>query len=299
MFVVTGATGNTGSAVANHLLAEGKKVRGIGRSAERLQRLAQKGAEPFVADVTDSQALTRAFQGAEAVYVMIPPDYSAADVRAHYLAVTESIAAALERSGVKHAVALSSVGADKAQGTGPVVGLHQMEERLNRIAGLHVLHLRAGSFMENTLAQVGVVHKTGTIIDGLLPNLSFPMIATRDIGDAAAQAMLKLEFTSHQTHELLGPNDITMTEVAAILGKAIGNSGLKYVQAPDDQLRAAMLQMGMSEDLAAHLLELEHAMNSGHLKALEPRSAHNSTPTSFVTFAHQEFLPQYKGKSAA
>ena len=80
MFVVTGATGNTGSAVANHLLAEGKKVRGIGRSAERLQRLAQKGAEPFVADVTDSQALTRAFQGAEAVYVMIPPDYSAADV---------------------------------------------------------------------------------------------------------------------------------------------------------------------------------------------------------------------------
>ena len=91
-----------------------------------------------------------------------------------------------------------------------------------------------------------------------------------------------------------------MTEVAAILGKAIGNSGLKYVQAPDDQLRAAMLQMGMSEDLAAHLLEMKHVDElRTHKGAWEPRSAHNSTPTSFVTFAHQEFLPQYKGKSAA
>jgi uncharacterized protein YbjT (DUF2867 family) len=299
MFVVTGATGNTGSIVANHLLAEGKKVRGIGRSAERLQQLAQKGGEPFVADLTDSQALTKAFQGADAVYVMIPPDYSATDLRARQQAVTESIAAALERSGVKHAVALSSVGADKAEGTGPVLGLHQMEQRLNRIAGLNVLHLRAAYFMENTLAQVGIIHKTGTAMGALLPNLSFPMIATRDIGDAAAQAMLKLEFSSHQTHELLGPNDITMTDVAAIIGKAIGKSGLKYVQAPDDQVRAAMLQMGMSEDLAAQLMEMTGAMNSGHMKALEPRTAHNSTPTSFATFVYQEFLPQYKGKAVA
>jgi len=299
MFVVMGATGNTGNMVASHLLAAGKKVRAIGRSAEHLQRFAQKGGEPFVANVTDSEALTKAFQGAEAVYVMIPPDYSAPDVRAHYHAVTESIASALERSGVKHAVSLSSVGADKSHGTGPVVGLHQMEERLNRIAGLHVLHLRATSFMENTLAQAGIIHKTGTVIGGLLPNLSFPMIAARDIGDAAAQAMLKLEFTSHQTHELLGPNDITMTDVAAILGKAIGKADLKYVQAPDDQVRAAMLQMGMSEDMDAQLLELTQAMNSGYMKALEPRSAHNSTPTSFVTFAMQEFAPQYRGKAAA
>jgi uncharacterized protein YbjT (DUF2867 family) len=299
MFVVTGASGHTGRVVADHLLDEGKKVRGIGRSAERLQRLAQKGGEPFVADLTDSQALTKAFQGADAVYVMIPPDFSAPDLRARQQATTEAMAEALERSGVKYAVALSSFGADKSQGTGPVVGLHLLEERLNRIAGLNVLHLRAAYFMENTLAQVGVIHKTGMAIGALLPNLRFPMIATRDIGDAVAQAMLKLEFTGHQTHELLGPNDITMTEVAAIIGKAIGNSSLKYVQAPDDQFRAALLQMGMSEDLAAQMLEMTGAMNSGHMKALEPRSAQNSTPTSFVTFVHQEFVPQYKGKAAA
>ncbi|MGC2210124.1 MAG: NmrA family NAD(P)-binding protein [Candidatus Korobacteraceae bacterium] len=299
MFVVTGASGHTGSVVADNLLAAGKKVRAIGRSAERLQRLVHKGAEPFVASLTDSEALTRAFRGVRAVYVMIPPNYSASDVRADQQAVTEAIASALERAAVTHAVTLSSVGADKAEGTGPVVGLHRLEQRLNRIAGLNVLHLRAGYFMENTLGQVGIIHQTGTAIGPLEPNLRFPMIATRDIGDAAADALLKLEFNSHETRELLGPNDITMTEVAAILAKAIGKPDLKYVHAPDDKVRDAMLQMGMSEDLVAQLLEMSHAMNAGHMKPLEPRSARNSTSTSFATFARQEFVPQYKGKAAA
>lgn len=299
MYVVTGTTGNTGSIVASQLLAAGKKVRGIGRSAERLQRLAKKGGEPFLANLTDTEALTKAFQGADAVYVMIPIDFSAPDMRAHQQAVTESIATALERSGVKHAVALSSIGADKADKTGPVVGLHRMEERLNRIAGLNVLHLRAAYFMENTLMQVGMIHKTGMASGSLLPNLRLPMIATRDIGDAAAKALLNLDFKSHQTRELLGSNDITMHEVAGIIGKAIGKSGLKYVQLPDDQIRSAMLQMGMSGDFITQILEVSDALNSGHMKALEPRSARNTTPTSFVTFVHQEFLPQYKGKAAA
>jgi uncharacterized protein YbjT (DUF2867 family) len=299
MFVVTGASGHTGSVVAGNLLAVGKKVRAIGRSAERLQRLAHKGAEPFVASLTDSEALTRAFRGVRAVYVMIPPNYSAEDVGADQHAVTEAIASALERAGVTHAVTLSSVGADKAEGTGPVVGLHRLEQRLNRIAELNVLHLRAAYFMENTLAQAGLIHQTGTAMGALQPNLRLPMIATRDIGDAAADALIKLDFNPHETRELLGPSDITMTEMAAILGKAIGKSGLKYVQAPDDQVRNAMLQMGMSEDLAAQLLEMTHALNSGYMKALEPRSSRNSTPTSFAAFATQEFVPQYKGKAAA
>jgi uncharacterized protein YbjT (DUF2867 family) len=299
MYVVTGTTGNTGSVVATHLLEAGKKVRGIGRSAERLQRLAQKGGEPFVADLTDREALAKAFQGAEAVYVMIPPNYSAPEVSAYQHAVTESIAAALEQAGVKHAVALSSIGADKAEKTGPVVGLHRMEERLKRISGLNLLCLRAGYFMENTLMQAGLIHKMGTAVGPLHPQLRVPMIATRDIGAAAAEELLKLDFQSHQIRELLGPNDITMTEATGIIGKAIGKPDLKYAQAPDDQVRRAMLEVGMSEDMVAQLLEMSGSLNSGYMKALEPRTPRNTTPTSFVTFVRQEFLPQYKGKAAA
>ena len=299
MYVVMGVTGNTGSVVANRLLAAGEKVRGISRSTERMQWLARKGGEPFVANVTDREAFTRALEGAKAVYIMIPPDPTAPAFRAHQDAVTEAVASALERAEVKYAVTLSSVGADKTEQTGPVVGLHHMEQRLNRIAGLNILHLRPGYFMENTLPQAGMIRKTGRVVGPLLPELRIPMIATRDIGVAAADALLKLDFTSQQTRELLGQRDLSMNDAASIIGTAIGVPQLGYMQAPEDQIRSAMLQMGMSAELVGLLLEMSAAMNSGHMRPLEARSPHNTTPTSFETFVQQEFLPHYRQTEAA
>lgn len=299
MYVVTGTTGNTGSVVANRLLAAGKKVRGICRSAQRMQWLAEKGGEPFVADLTDTKTLDAAFAGAEGVYVMLPPNLSSSDFRAHQDAMTESIAAALERSRVTHAVTLSSIGADKTEKTGPVVGLHRMEERFNRIAGLTVLHLRAGYFMENTLAQVEPIKKQGMAMGPLAPELKVAMIASRDIGAAAAEALLKRDFQSHQTRELLGPREITMSECASIIGKAIGQRDLKYAQPPEDQIGAAMQQMGMSADCVRLMLEMFGALNSGYMKPLEARSARNTTPTTYETYVQQEFLQQYRSSKIA
>ncbi len=298
MFVVTGTTGNTGSVVANRLLAAGKKVRGIGRSAARMQWLAERGGEPFVAELTDSKALDGAFTGAEGVYVMLPPDLSGSDYRAHQDALTESIAASLERCGVTHAVTLSSVGADKTEKTGPVVGLHRMEKRLNRIAGLTVLHLRAGYFMENTLGQVEPIKKQGMAMGPLSAELKIAMIAARDIGAAAAEALLKLDFQSHETRELLGPGEITMSEATTIIGKAIGQPNLKYVRPPEEQIRAAMQRM-MPADFVSLILELAGAMESGHLRPLEARSARNTTPTTYETFVREEFLPAYRSSKIA
>ena len=161
MYAVTGATGNTGRVVANRLLDQGKKVRVIGRSAERLQSFVARGAEAFVADLSDQAALTKAFTGAEGVYAMIPPSMTSQDFRGEQRRASDAIAGALENAGVKHAVVLSSVGADKEAGTGPVAGLHEFEEMLNGIAGLKVVHLRAGYFMENTLVQAAAIHAMG------------------------------------------------------------------------------------------------------------------------------------------
>lgn len=299
MYVVTGATGNTGSVVANHLLGAGKKVRGISRSGSHLQALARQGGESFVCDLTNREALAEAFTGAEAVYVMIPPDLSQVNFRAYQDEVTDSVASALERAKVTHVVTLSSVGADKAEKTGPVVGLHRMEERLNGIAGLNVLHLRAGYFMENTLVQAGMIRKLGMAVGPLLSELKLPMIASRDIGAAAASALLKLDFNSHQTRELLGQRDITMTEAVTIIGKAVGMRDLKYTQPPEDQIFAGMQQIGMSADLVRLILEMAAALNNGHMKALEPRNSRNTTPTTFENFVQQQFLPCYESTKAA
>jgi uncharacterized protein YbjT (DUF2867 family) len=297
MYVIMGASGNTGNVVARALLAEGKKVRVIGRSADRLEPLTASGAEAFVCDVTDATALTKAFAGARAVYAMIPPSMTSQNYRADQDNVTNAIARAIEQAAVKYVVSLSSVGADKAEETGPVAGLHYLEQTLNRNRELNVLHLRAGYFMGNTLAQIGTIQTLGITAGPLRPDLMIPMIATRDIGTAAAKALLGLDFSQQQTRELLGQRDISMIEVATIIGNAIGKPDLKYVQLPDEQVREALTQVGISLNVASLILEMSAALNSGHMRPLEKRSAENTTPTSYESFVAEEFVPRYRGRS--
>jgi len=299
MYVITGATGNTGSVVAKRLLAQAKKVRAIGRSAERLQPLVNAGAEAFVADLGDSGALSKAFAGAEAVYVMVPPDLNTKDPLTDRARITDSIAAALEKAKVKYVVSLSSIGAEQSEKVGPVFGLHRLEQKLNVIPGLNVLHLRAGYFMENTLAQVGTIQAMGTAAGPLRGDLKLPFIATQDIGEAAAAALKKLDFNDRQTLELHGQRDISMNEVAAIIGAAIGQRDLRYLHLPDEQVQPVLTQLGMSPKGADLLLEMAAALNSGLMRPLERRSPQNTTPTSYETFVAKVFVPAYKGKGKA
>jgi len=299
MYVIVGASGNTGRIVAKNLLEHGQKVRVVGRNAAHLQPLAAAGAEIFIGDVTDAGSLARAFQHAESAYVMIPPNPTSNDFRGFQETVSDAIAAAVKNAGLSNVVSLSSFGADKASGTGPVVGLYNLEQKLNEIEGANVLHLRAGYFMENALPQVGAIRMTGSAVGPVRPDLKLPMIATRDIGRVAADVLLRLDVRGKQTRELQGERDLDYTEAAVIIGKAIGNPGLGYIQAPDDQMRAAMVQMGMSANFVGLILEMADALNRGHMRALEPRSARNTTPTSFETFVGEVFVPAYQQAAAA
>lgn len=295
MYVITGASGNTGNVAARRLLAENQKVRVIGRSAESLQPLVAEGAEAFACDLTDTEKLAEAFAGARAVYAMVPPAMTSQDYRAHQDRITDSLAKALEKAGVEYAVTLSSMGADKGEKTGPVVGQHYMEQRLNQIKGLNILHLRPGYFMENTLSQIGVIKAMGMAAGPLLPELKLQMTATRDIGIAAAESLLKLDFSGQQTRELHGQRDISMTEATAIIGARVGKPDLAYVHLADEQVRPALIEIGMSPSVADLILELSAALNSGHSVALEKRSAQNTTATSYETFVAEEFVPRYQG----
>lgn len=299
MYVITGATGNTGKAIVEKLLARGEKVRAIGRSSERLQPLAVKGAEAFPADLTDANRLAEAFRGAIAAYLMIPPSLDSSDYLAYGQRVSDALTAAVRQSGIRHAVTLSSIGADKPDKTGPVLGLYRLEQKLNRVDGLNVLHLRPGYFMENTLAQVGAIRMLGVVAGPLRADLKVPMIATRDIADAAAEALARLDFSGQQVRELHGQRDLTYTEVASVIGRAIGKSDLGYVQVSDDQFRAALMQMGISANVAGLILEMSASLNSGYMRALEARSAHNTTPTSYESFVTGQWVPAYQQQAAA
>lgn len=299
MYVVLGASGNTGHVVATNLLASGQKVRVVGRNAAHLQPLAAKGAEAFVADVTDAVALAKAFDQADSAYVMIPPNPASTDPLGYSNRVGDAIAAAVQKAATKNVVALSSIGADKDSKTGPVLGLYHLEQKLNQIIGANVLYLRAGYFMENTLPQVNAIRMMGSVTTPLRPDLKLAMIATRDIGNAAAQALLHPTVRGKQTRELLGPRDLTYTEVTTIIGRAIGKADLKYIQAPDDQFRSVLVQMGMSEQFAGLLLEMIGSLNSGYMRPVEPRTPQNTTPTSYETFVADTFVPAYQQQAAA
>lgn len=298
MYVVLGASGNTGRVVANNLLSRGQRVRVVGRNAAHLQPFAAKGAETFVADVTDSGTLKQAFQRADSAYVMIPPNPASTDPLGYSTRVGDAIASAVQNAETKNVVALSSIGADKGSGTGPVVGLHNLEQKLSQISSANVLHLRAGYFMENTLPQVNAIRQMNSVATPLRPDLKLPMIATRDIGAAATDALLH-PVSGKQTRELLGQRDLTYNEVAAVIGKAIGKPDLKYVQAPDDQFRSVLVQMGMSEQFARLLLEMIGGLNAGYMRALEPRTPQNTTPTSYENFVAEYFVPAYRQQAAA
>jgi uncharacterized protein YbjT (DUF2867 family) len=294
-YVILGATGNTGSIVADTLLLKGRKVRVVGRDASRLRRFVDKGAEAFTAELNDAAALTKALSGARAAYLLLPPITSREDQERE----SDAIAKAVKESELPYALYLSSYGAHVPEGTGPVTGLHSSEQKLNAITGLNVLHLRAAYFMENNLAAIGIIQAIGRFGHALLPDLKIPMIATRDVGDYAAQRLLDLDFSGKQTSELLGERDLSMTEVAAAISRGIGKSDLRYVQFSYDQMQQALTQMGFSPKKAAVYIEMFKAINARVLAAQEPRSVKNSTPTSFEKFVEDVFVPAYRGKAAA
>jgi len=299
MYVITGATGNTGRTVAERLLAKGEKVRVLGRDRKRLDPLVQKGAEAFVSELEDAAALTKAFTGARAVYAMIPPAIANPDPRGHQERVSDAFAAALRESRVPYAVILSSVGADKPDKTGPVVGLHNFEQKVNRIATLNALCLRATYFLENLLPQVQVIQILGSMGGPLRADLKFPMIATRDIGAYAADSLIRLAFAGKLTQELLGAGDVSYSEAASVIGKAIGKPELTYVQLPPEQLKPAFVQMGMSASMADLLLEMSDSINSGYMAPIEKRSPKNTTPTTLDQFVAEVFAPAFKAKAAS
>ena len=294
-YVILGASGNSGSIVANSLLLNGKNVRVIGRDAGRLQRFVRKGAEAFTADLSDAAALTKAFRGARAAYLMLPPISSREDQERE----SDAIAKAVKESGLRYAVNLSSYGAHVPEGTGPIAGLHSSEQKLNAINGLNVLHLRAAYFMENNLAAIDMIQGMGMFGHALLPELKIPMIATRDVGAYAGQRLLELDFLGKQTRELLGERDLTMTEVTAVIGRAIGKPDLRYLQFPYEQVQQVLTQMGFPPKKAAVYIEMFKAVNEGVIAAQEPRSPENSTSTSFEKFVEDVFVPAYQGKASA
>jgi uncharacterized protein YbjT (DUF2867 family) len=298
MYVVLGATGHTGTVVAQKLLVKGEKVRAMGRDAHKLSELTRLGAESVTADASDVAALTKAFEGAKAAYVLLPPRPKDPELLATGDKLSTAITEAIRAAGVLHVVLLSSIGAHLQAKTGPIQGLYHFEQKLRQVPNLNALFLRPGIFMENFLMLLPLVHAMGFLAGGIDGDLKMRLIATRDIGVAAADALLKLDFSGFSTRELHGQRDLSHKEAARAIGSAIGKPKLSYKEFPAFLVEQGMKQMGIPGKTAALMSEMNEAANAGRLSPLEPRSEKNTTPTSIEDWADEVFAPAYRAKAA-
>lgn len=287
MVIVMGATGHTGKKITQTLLKAGEKVRALGRSKDRLAELGRLGAEVLVGDTSDSEFLTKAFRGADAVYTLLPTDRQSPDYRARQDQEGEAIATAVRESSVRFVVALSSVGGELAEGTGLIAGLHAQEERLKKIEGVNLLILRPVSFFENFYDYFGLIKDQGITGDSVIPDLAVPMVASRDIADVAAQALRARDWKGVVVRELIGPRDLSYADATLILGERIGKPDLQYVQLSYDEMADSLVQAGLSKSFARQYVDMTRAFNEGRVKPLKGRTPENTTPTPFETFADE------------
>lgn len=271
MITVLGATGNVGSRVVAELADAGNAVRAVARDTRRLTGGA--GVTAYPADLTDPTALRAAFDGAEAAFVLSPFDVTAPDYAAHQRLLGESVVTALHDSGVPRVVALSSLGADVPGGpeltaTGYLGSLHEQEERLATLDA-RITFVRPGLFLESFLGAVEAMRAHGVHVDTLDPGTALPMVATRDVGRAAATALLDPD--APEIVEVQGAADRTVPDVVAALGPALGMPGLAYRRVPADELAGLLRSAGMSADAARLHVAMNRAFDEGRVRAHGPR----------------------------
>ena len=287
MVVLMGSNGNITSKAAKLLLSQGQKVRVIGRNAGSLAALKQAGAEIAVGDAGDIDFLAASFKGATAVYVMIPPSYGSPDMRKYQSQLGEAIAQAIVKSGVKRIVHLSSVGAHLPSGIGPIAGLYDQEQRLNRIAGLDLLHIRAAFFMENHLHAVGLIAAFGVYPSMEKSDVPMGMIATQDIAAVVARELAQP--SKRGILHLRAAALYSFQSAASILGAAIGKPELKHVQADPAQAKAGMVQHGFSQNVADLFEEMALAASDGRIA-----SSYETGPTEIGATTLEQFAPVFK-----
>jgi uncharacterized protein YbjT (DUF2867 family) len=287
MFVVAGSSGNTGSVVADTLLKRGQRVRLIVRHPERVATLAARGAELVVADFEDTRAITEALRGARGAYLLIPPAMTSPDVLAFHARVAASFATAIREARPEHVVLLSSLGAHLDQPVGPVVSLQAAERALASVCE-HVTFVRPAYFMENIEAARASL-PLGVYPTFLRAELPIPMVATRDVGLLAAEALLRGP-SGRAVIELEGPHRYSAVDIARELSSVLGTP-LRIHEAPESAVVPALVGMGLPKLVAELTEQMFHALNHGMLTGELPELSRARGATTLQELVTQRFAP--------
>ncbi len=285
--VVTTPTGNIGSKLSERLLEAGQDLVVVARDAAKVAALAERGAEVIVGSHADPEIMKLATQGADALFLVAPPNMVSEDLVSEYRNYAEAAAEAIRANKIDHVVHLSSVGAEKDGGTGPILGLHHNEKILAEVAE-NIVQLRPGYFMENTLWQAQSIQQAGSMFTSFQDDTPIPMIATADIAERAAELLTRSDWEGEKIVELQGPEDISYGQIAGILTEVL-EKPVAHTTVSSEQLKESLAQMGASAHIGDLFVELAEGVESKHVAFQEPRGSETRTPTDYRQFAETVF----------
>ena len=263
--IVTGSLGNVGKPLTETLVQKGYTVTVISHNPERQQDIEALGANAAIGSLEDKDFLAATFRDADAVYCMIPPNYTGEpNLRAYYRRLGENYVQAVSRSGVTRVVHLSSFGADLDEGTGNILGSHDVEGLLNDLPDVALTHMRPTSFYYNLYGFTDMIKSRGVIAANYGGDESVLMVSPKDIAAAVAD---ELEQDVEGTNvRYVASDERTGHEIARVLGEAIGKPNLTWVVISDARMQEGLEASGMPEHLAASLTELYSSLHRGRLR---------------------------------
>ena len=276
MFVVIGATGNTGSVVVETLLNRKQPVRVVVRSADKGAQWKAKGADVVVATLDDVPSLVAVFTGAKGVYLLVPPNYGAEAWLADQRARMDRAAEAVQKSEIPHVVFLSSVGGHIAGGTGPIRAASYGEHALGCVAKRLTI-LRPCYFMDNWAPMIGAVKAEGILPTFIAPQAKIPMISTKDIGRIGAEQLIAGGY-GKQLVEMAGPAEYSPNDVAAVLGQLLGKP-VTTQHAPLSAVVPTFKSFGFSDEAANLFEEMYTAFSKGAIGYEHPAKLVRGTVT--------------------
>jgi uncharacterized protein YbjT (DUF2867 family) len=290
-YILLGSLGNITKPLAKQLIAKGHAVTVVSSHNAKSAEITALGATPAIGSIEDVDFLTSTFKGADAVYLMIPPKMDANPWKEWIAGIGQKYTNAVKAAGVKKIVFLSSIGADKPAGIGPVSGIHSAEESLKTLSGVDILFLRPAYFYFNLLSVIGLIKHAGIYGNNFGPDQKLIFVHPRDIAAVAAEELSKLSFKGVSVRYIAG-DERTSKEVAAILGAAIGKPELPYVQFSDEDNRQGMITAGLPEEAATNYTEMGVAIRTGIMFEDYKKHVPALSPTKLEDFA-KEFAAAY------
>lgn len=260
---ISGSLGNIGKPLAAKLISSGHKVTVISSSADRIEAIERLGAKAAIGSVNDAEFLKKAFADADAVFAMTPPNMGGSNVIANTTAAGKAFAEAIKETAVKRVVMLSSIGAEFPDGTGPIVGIHNIEKIYETLENISVTFLRAGNFYINLYNDIPMIKGAGIIGSNYPSTVAIPFSHPQDIAAAAAEELEKTALGKNVRYII---SDVrTPGDVAQVLGQAIGRTDLPWIEFTDQQALEGMKQAGLPQEIAELYVEMGSSVRSGKL----------------------------------